>query len=58
MTEEQVNEAKETHQQLKSEFELNLDELPRQKHIWVDRGHVLSCEGATHPNHRHFKIRK
>ena len=32
-----------------------LDNLPPQQHIWVDRGLVLSCEGANHPNHRSFK---
>jgi hypothetical protein len=25
------------------------------KHIWVDRGVVMSCENAGHPNHRVFK---
>jgi hypothetical protein len=24
-------------------------------HQWVDRGEVISCEGATHRPHRHFK---
>lgn len=27
------------------------------EHKWVDRGLVMSCEGAGHPNHRHFKIK-
>lgn len=58
MTEEQQQIAKEIHQELKAEHELNLDDLPTQKHIWIDRGLVLSCENAGHPNHRHFKIRK
>ena len=26
-------------------------------HRWIDRGAVVSCEGAGHPNHRSFKIR-
>ena len=58
MTEEQHKEAKELHEQLVNEYELNLDDLPKQTHKWVDRGLVLSCEGAGHPNHRHYKMRK
>lgn len=38
-----------------SEFMVELDKLPKQSHIWVDRGAVLSCEGAAHANHRVFK---
>lgn len=26
-------------------------------HRWVDRGQVMSCEGAAHGNHRAFKRR-
>lgn len=26
-------------------------------HNWVDRGEVMSCEGAGHANHRHFKVK-
>lgn len=25
------------------------------EHFWIDRGQVLSCEHALHPNHRVFK---
>ncbi len=25
------------------------------QHRWVDRGLKMSCEGAGHPNHSHFK---
>lgn len=39
----------------KSQFLLDLDNLKPQEHIWVDRGLVLSCEGAAHPSHRVFK---
>lgn len=35
--------------------EIDMDNLPKQEHRWVDRGVVMSCEGAGHPNHRHFK---
>lgn len=43
----------------KSEYALDLDSLvavPTQ-HNFIDRGEVLSCENAGHPNHRHFKRR-
>lgn len=40
-----------------SEFLLELDNLKPQKHLWVDRGEVMSCEHAGHPNHRAFKRR-
>lgn len=48
---------REIHEELKktSEYTLDLDNLPPVKHRWVDRGLVLSCEGAGHPNHRVFK---
>lgn len=29
-----------------------------QQHHWVDRGLKLSCEGAGHPNHQSWKMRK
>jgi len=44
--------------QNKSEFTMDLDNLQTVKHVWVDRGAVVSCEGANHPSHRHFKVAK
>lgn len=41
-----------------SEYALDLDNIPTQKHVWVKRGIVMSCEGAGHSNHRHFLVRK
>jgi len=41
-----------------SEYSIDLDALKSVKHIWVDRGLVMSCEGANHPSHRHFKVGK
>jgi hypothetical protein len=41
----------------RSEHVVRFDNLPPQDHIWVDRGLVLSCEGANHANHRAFKRR-
>lgn len=48
---------KQVHEELKDKFEqtFNLDDMKPQKHIWVDRGLVMSCEGAGHANHRAFK---
>lgn len=52
MTEE---ERKELHEQLQKEYSFDMDNPPRIAHRWVDRGLFLSCEGAGHANHRHFK---
>lgn len=41
----------------RNEFMLDLDNLQPQQHRWVDRGAVMSCEGAAHPSHRAFKRR-
>lgn len=40
------------------EYVADLDNLKPQTHRWVDRGLVMSCEGAGHPNHRSFKIKR
>lgn len=47
------------HDQLKERYEhtFDMDNPPKVEHRWVDRGEVLSCEGAGHPNHRHVKMR-
>jgi hypothetical protein len=37
---------------------IDLDNLPQQKHNWVDRGLKLSCEDAGHPYHQVWKPRK
>lgn len=42
----------------KSEYSLDLDNLPRQTHNWVDRGLKLSCENGGHPHHSHFKVKR
>lgn len=43
---------------VESEAITDLDNLPSQNHRWVDRGAVMSCEGAGHANHRSFKLRR
>ena len=37
-----------------NDFELDLDNRPPSEHKWVERGCILSCENAGHPNHRHY----
>ena len=48
--------------QFKPEHQINLDDLVQQgrnvKHNWVQRGDKLSCEGAGHPHHSHFLVKK
>lgn len=53
-------ERQQLHEELTKQYEhaLDMDSLPTVNHQWVDRGTVLSCEGAGHPNHRHYKTRK
>lgn len=52
MTKEDIME------QLPAEYKIDLDNLPKQTHRWVDRGAKLSCEGGNHPHHSHFKVGK
>jgi hypothetical protein len=51
---------KQIHDELakRAEFTFDLNNLPQVTHRWVDRGEVMSCEGAGHANHRHFKFRR
>jgi len=51
-------ERQKVHEEIQSQYQVDIDNLPKVNHQWVDRGTVLSCEGAGHPNHRHFKTRK
>lgn len=57
-----TEERKQVHEELQSQVlsTFDMDNMPKPTHNWVDRGVVLSCEGANHPNHRHYKrqIRK
>lgn len=50
---------REIHEELRrsSEATFDMDNVKPQSHNWVKRGVVVSCEGAGHPNHRHF-VRK
>lgn len=34
---------------------VDISKLTPQTHRWVDRGQVMSCEGAGHASHRTFK---
>lgn len=42
----------------KSEYVFDPATAPKQSHRWVDRGLVLSCEGAGHANHQAWKRRE
>lgn len=55
---EQAGLTKEDIMELPAEYKLDLDNLPRQKHNWVHRGIKVNCEGANHPFHSHFLIRR
>ncbi len=50
----EVTEEQKYHEELKQQYEFDMDNPPPVKHNFVNRGAVLSCEGAGHPNHRHF----
>jgi hypothetical protein len=54
MTKEEI--AAELEQRFEHTFDL--DNMPKQKHNFVKRGIVISCEGADHPSHRHFLTSK
>lgn len=53
MTKEEVEDL----MRKQSEYVADLDNIKPQKHRWVDRGQVMSCEGGDHPPHRAFKRR-
>ena len=38
-----------------SESAVDLDNLPKQSHKWVDRGGNVTCEGGDHPYHAVYK---
>lgn len=42
----------------KAEGVFDIDNAVKPEHNWVDRGLVMSCEGADHANHRHIKTQK
>lgn len=39
----------------KAESVVRLEDLKPQRHNWVERGVVVSCENGDHPNHRYYK---
>jgi hypothetical protein len=36
----------------RTEWLQDMDNLKPQSHNWVDRGLIISCEGAGHPHHQ------
>ena len=41
-----------------SESVIDMENLPIVKHNWVQRGIKVSCEGAGHPHHSHFLVKR
>lgn len=39
----------------KSDHIVEMDNMPPQNHIWVDRGMKMTCENAGHPYHEVWK---
>jgi hypothetical protein len=40
------------------ESSFDISSLPTTVHNFVKRGAVVSCEGASHPSHRHFLYKR
>lgn len=40
----------------KAEYVFDPETVEKPEHNWIERGLVMSCEGANHPAHRHFKV--
>lgn len=51
--EELINEARELN-----DIVFDMDGQKKVHHNWIDRGLKLSCEGAGHPQHEVFKLRR
>ena len=52
-----VKEAAQLYQD-NSEHTVELDNLPKQGHIWIDRGLKYTCENAGHTWHEAYKRRR
>lgn len=50
-------ERQKIHDELREQYEytFDMDKMKPITHRWVDRGEVMSCEGAGHDNHHAFK---
>lgn len=51
-------EEEEKDEVIEPEYELDLENLPKQDHNWVRRGLKVNCEGAAHPFHSHFLTKR
>lgn len=40
------------------EYVQDLNNMPDVQHNWVERGLKVSCEGASHPYHSHFLVKR
>jgi hypothetical protein len=41
-----------------NQFQIDIDNLPKVTHHWIDRGMKMTCENAGHPYHEAWKIGK
>lgn len=63
---EQLKEkqSQQTYEQIRQQMEarneaiVELDNLPKQEHLWIDRGLKMTCEAGNHPYHEVWKRRK
>jgi hypothetical protein len=58
MTDDKSYEEIKEELQAKSDFLLELDNMPPQTHSWTDRGEKFTCENAGHPWHEAWKAKK
>jgi len=55
MENEVIEEVEEQTEEQKPEFVIDLNNMPKQEHRWVDRGLIISCENGGHPYHQVHK---
>jgi len=51
-----MNEEEIVEHPIESSFDIS--KTYQVKHNWVERGIKVSCEGADHPHHSHFLVKK
>jgi len=55
MKNEVIEEVEQQAEEQKPEFVIDLNNMPKQEHNWVDRGLIISCENGGHPYHQVHK---
>jgi hypothetical protein len=56
--EEKVEIERDLRKQVERGEAIDLDHLPKVEHNWIKRGIKVSCEGAGHPHHSHFLVKR